>query len=120
MEQSTQAYDSGSLISPPGHNTPPTLNAKTNQPNGHSSREQGRQNSETMDANVLSKALKDMEAAGRTRERTPGASPSRKRQRIVYGDRLVIHFQITIFSEGYYCIGSLPSHFSRKKFMPLD
>ena len=91
MEPSAQAHDSGSLISPPDHNTPPTLNSKTNQPNGHSSRDHGRQNSEMMDANVLSKALKDMEAAGRSRERTPGGSPNRKRQRMVYGDRLVTH-----------------------------
>lgn len=41
-----------------------------------------------MDPTALSKALKDMEDAGRVRERTPGASPSRKRQR-VYGDRSV-------------------------------
>lgn len=41
-----------------------------------------------MDPTALSKALKDMEDAGRVREITPGASPSRKRQR-VYGDRSV-------------------------------
>ena len=46
--------------------------------------------SESINSNALSKALKDMEDAGRARERTPGASPSRKRQRI-YGDRLVRH-----------------------------
>ena len=45
-----------------------------------------RAGSEPVDPTALSKALKDMEDAGRVRERTPGASPSRKRQR-VYGDR---------------------------------
>ena len=39
-----------------------------------------------IDPNVLSKALKDFEDAGRHRDVTPGGSPSRKRQR-VYGDR---------------------------------
>lgn len=47
-----------------------------------------RAGSEPVDPTALSKALKDMEDAGRVRERTPGASPSRKRQR-VYGDRSV-------------------------------
>ena len=47
-----------------------------------------RAGSEPIDPTALSKALKDFEDAHRTRDRTPGASPSRKRQRI-YGDRLV-------------------------------
>ena len=47
-----------------------------------------RAGSEPVDAPALSKALKDYEEAGRVREVTPGASPSRKRQRI-YGDRSV-------------------------------
>ena len=47
-----------------------------------------RAGSEPVDPNALTKALKDMEGAPQTRERTPGASPSRKRQR-VYGDRSV-------------------------------
>ncbi|KAL6715689.1 substrate-specific activator of APC-dependent proteolysis [Lecanora helva] len=47
-----------------------------------------RAGSEPIDPNALSKALKNMEDAGRTREHTPGASPSRKRQRI-YGDRFI-------------------------------
>ena len=41
-----------------------------------------------MDPTALSKVLKDMEDTGRARDRIPGASPSRKRQR-VYGDRSV-------------------------------
>ena len=47
-----------------------------------------RAGSEPIDPTALSKALKDFEDAHRTRDRTPGASPSRKRQRI-YGDRSV-------------------------------
>ena len=42
--------------------------------------------SEPVDPSALAKALKDYDEAGRRRERTPGASPCRKRQR-VYGDR---------------------------------
>lgn len=46
--------------------------------------------SKPLDPNALSNRLKEMEDAGRVRERTPGASPSRKRQR-TYGDRSVEH-----------------------------
>jgi cell division cycle 20-like protein 1 (cofactor of APC complex) len=42
--------------------------------------------SEPVDASALAKALKDYGEAGTRRERTPGTSPHRKRQR-VYGDR---------------------------------
>ncbi len=44
----------------------------------------------SVDPNALSRALNDLnevkEAGARPRQRTPGGSPSRKRQR-VYGDR---------------------------------
>ena len=56
--------------------------------NGFSTDGVERAGSEPVDPIALSKVLKDMEDGGRVRERTPGASPSRKRQRI-YGDRLV-------------------------------
>ncbi len=46
-------------------------------------------NATSMDADALTRALKDVKDAGRQRERTPGTSPSRKRQRI-YGDRWVL------------------------------
>lgn len=74
------------LISP-DVNTP-TAATKRNPINGHITNGTERAGSEPMDPTALSKALKDMEDAGRVRERTPGASPSRKRQR-VYGDRSV-------------------------------
>ena len=54
---------------------------------------------DSIDPTALSKALKDMEDAGQSRERTPGGSPSRKRQR-VYGDRsveLLSHLDILRF-----------------------
>ena len=54
--------------------------------NGGTINDTGRAGSEPVDANALNRALKDFEDARRTRDRTPGASPSRKRQRI-YGDR---------------------------------
>lgn len=44
---------------------------------------------EAVDADALTTALKDLEDSGKSRERTPGGSPSRKRQR-VYGDRSVL------------------------------
>ncbi len=74
------------LVSP-DTKTPPAA-TKRNPANGFSMNGAERAGSEPVDPTALSKALKDMEDAGRVRERTPGASPSRKRQR-VYGDRLV-------------------------------
>ena len=74
------------LISP-DTKTPPAA-AKRNTTNGLGTNGLERGGSEPVDPAALSKALKDMEDAGRVRERTPGASPSRKRQR-VYGDRSV-------------------------------
>jgi len=62
--------------------------AKRNHSNAQGVNGMARAGSEPIDPGALTKALKDMEDAGRSRERTPGASPSRKRQR-VYGDRLV-------------------------------
>ncbi|KAH0559919.1 Fizzy- protein [Trichoglossum hirsutum] len=55
---------------------------------------------EAVDPDALSRALREFEQAGRQRERTPGQSPSRKRQRI-YGDRLVttLHQQLKARSE---------------------
>ena len=41
-----------------------------------------------MEADALQRRLKEIEGGGRQRERTPGRSPSRKRQRI-YGDRFI-------------------------------
>ena len=66
----------------------PQLATKHSSTNGHITKGAERAGSEPVDPTALSKALKDMEDAGRVRERTPGASPSRKRQR-VYGDRSV-------------------------------
>ncbi|KAF2110412.1 WD40-repeat-containing domain protein [Lophiotrema nucula] len=72
------------LISPPESKTPPTATHKRTQAdfasNGHD------RNSEPVDPSALSRALEHFEQAGRVRERTPTASPSRKRPRI-YGDR---------------------------------
>ncbi len=76
------------LVSSPDTKTPPTAMAKRNHSNAQGVNGMARAGSEPIDPGALTKALKDMEDAGRSRERTPGASPSRKRQR-VYGDRLV-------------------------------
>lgn len=69
------------LISPPITKTPPTENALRN---GDTKRQD--RSSEPVEPQALSKALYDLEHGPRQREHTPGASPSRKRQR-VYGDR---------------------------------
>lgn len=76
-------------LSPPTTRTPPrptksTLFFPDTLGNGSHSRK----NSEAVDPVALASALKDYDDAGRRRERTPGTSPSRKRQR-VYGDRSV-------------------------------
>lgn len=71
----------------PDTKSPPAA-AKRNPTNSHITNDVERAGSEPVDPTALTKALKDMEDAGRVRERTPGASPSRKRQR-VYGDRSV-------------------------------
>ena len=74
-------------LASPDNKTPPVA-TKRNPTNGFSTNGVERAGLEPVDPTALSKALKDMEDAGRSRERTPGASPSRKRQR-VYGDRSV-------------------------------
>ena len=74
------------LISPTETHTPPLAAIKrlhSEGINGHGARSE----SEPVDAVALSAALKDFDNA-RTKERTPTASPSRKRQR-VYGDRFI-------------------------------
>jgi hypothetical protein len=74
------------LISPPESKTPPTETHKRNQSAfGTSAHDQ---HAEGVDHSHLTKALEQLEQAGRVRERTPTASPSRKRPRI-YGDRSV-------------------------------
>ncbi|KAL1796245.1 hypothetical protein ACET3X_004785 [Alternaria dauci] len=73
------------LISPPESKTPPTASHKRNQLFPPNPLDRG---SEPIDAAALSKALGHIEQAGRVRERTPTASPSRKRPRI-YGDRFI-------------------------------
>lgn len=71
------------LISPPESKTPPTATHKRNQSVGTATHDR---NSEPVDGSILSKALEQLEHAGRVRERTPTTSPSRKRPRI-WGDR---------------------------------
>lgn len=72
------------LISPPESKTPPTATHQRNQ-HAFTSLAHDR-TSEPVDPSALSRALEQFEQAGRVRERTPTASPSRKRPRI-YGDR---------------------------------
>lgn len=77
---------SPALVSPIDIKTPPLVTGKRSHVNGNLAHGKERAGSEPIDPSALSKALKEFEEAGSTRERTPGGSPSRKRQRI-YGDR---------------------------------
>lgn len=74
------------LISPPDTKSPPTATHKRTQ-SDLANHAQDR-SSEPVDPSALSRALEHFEQAGRVRERTPTASPSRKRQR-VYADRFI-------------------------------
>ncbi|MCJ1355218.1 MAG: substrate-specific activator of APC-dependent proteolysis [Icmadophila ericetorum] len=70
------------LASPPHDSTPPASGR-----HNYAASRRERQGSEAIDPGALSRALE--EARGGSRERTPGGSPSRKRQRMVYGDRFI-------------------------------
>lgn len=76
------------MASPPGTRTPPSRPVKNTMsfPETTGNRTHYRNISDAVDPVALASALKDYDEAGRRRERTPGTSPSRKRQR-VYGDR---------------------------------
>ncbi|KAF2747601.1 anaphase promoting complex protein [Sporormia fimetaria CBS 119925] len=82
-ESAAKSVKTPALISPPETKTPPTEARK---------RFKGafpdQRNSEPVDPAALSQALEGIEHRDRVRERTPTASPSRKRQRI-YGDRFI-------------------------------
>ena len=82
------------LVSP-DTKTPPAA-TKRNSTNGFGTNGLERMGSEPVDSTALTKALED---TGRVRERTPGASPSRKRQR-VYGDRSV-KVAVHVFSRDF-------------------
>jgi cell division cycle 20-like protein 1 (cofactor of APC complex) len=78
------------LVSPPGSKTPPSERAKykTLHVSLDPPKLRARPGSEPINPDALARALKGYEDTSRQRERTPGTSPSRKRQR-VYGDRYV-------------------------------
>ncbi|KAJ5714873.1 uncharacterized protein N7483_012054 [Penicillium malachiteum] len=78
------------IASPPGSKTPPSAPAKKTifYQDNLGTFPRALEGSDPVDAAALTRALKDYEDAGRQRDRTPGASPCRKRQR-VYGDRFI-------------------------------
>ena len=80
------------LASPTETTIPPLSLGKRAHAVGHNVNGAERAGSESIDANALTQALKDFEDARRTRDSTPTASPSRKRQRI-YGDRSVFSLE---------------------------
>jgi cell division cycle 20-like protein 1 (cofactor of APC complex) len=88
MRSSERVPNALNIASPPGSRTPPSMPSKKTifYPATSARKQKSHSSSEPVDPNLLAKALKEYEDAGRPRERTPGTSPSRKRQR-VYGDR---------------------------------
>lgn len=80
----------GNPLSPPTSHSPPARAAKPKptQDNLDFLNKPAGPGSEPINPDALPLALKEFEEAGRQRERTPGASPSRKRQR-VYADRFI-------------------------------
>jgi hypothetical protein len=71
---------------PPQSKTPPTVYTRRSLVQVEIGSPSTRVVSEAMEADALSKRLKEFESSSRQRDRTPGRSPSRKRQR-VWGDR---------------------------------
>ena len=91
IDEPSSASAPGNLVSPPGSKTPPSNRMKSNVSSNtlEVPRQRTRPGSEPVNADALSRALKGYDDVSRHhRERTPGTSPSRKRQRI-YGDRCV-------------------------------
>ncbi len=88
LSHTVQDLNTPPIISPPRSKTPPPAASKRN--HGANGQLAGHETaaSESVDPVMLSRALKDFAEAGRQRERTPGGSPSRKKQK-VYGDRSV-------------------------------
>ncbi|KAK4941812.1 substrate-specific activator of APC-dependent proteolysis [Elasticomyces elasticus] len=84
---STDRPRTPSLPTPVGSKTPPTIASRRFLGNDEGMSAVPRA-TEAMEEDALMRRLKGIENAGRSRERTPGRSPSRKRQR-VYGDRFI-------------------------------
>ncbi|KAI9737142.1 MAG: substrate-specific activator of APC-dependent proteolysis [Cirrosporium novae-zelandiae] len=89
-----------SSMSPPRVRSPPPATGKRTHSHGVGINAQTRSDSDPVDGDALNRALKEFEEAGRQRERTPGASPSRKRQRI-YGDRFIPNREGQDLQAGY-------------------
>src|ERR1700710_1186020 len=86
--QKRPRQETPSLISPPDTKDPPTdthkrFRQRPEEPNPTMSQNPS---SDAVDPNALSRALYRIE---RSRESTPGSSPSRKRARVQAGDRFI-------------------------------
>lgn len=88
--KATERIETPELISPPTTRTPPTVERERKAEPAVGGQATNR-SSTPVDAAELSRKLQHHEEeTGRQREHTPGASPSRKRPRRIYGDRSVI------------------------------
>ncbi|BDD63557.1 hypothetical protein MAP00_008432 [Monascus purpureus] len=87
---SGRATNVANIASPPGSKTPPSMSSRRTLffPEPSARQQKPRTGAEPVDADALAMALKEYEEAGHRRDRTPGSSPYRKRQR-VYGDRFI-------------------------------
>lgn len=101
MRASSRAVNAANIASPPGSKTPPSMSSRKtiSFPNPSVGQSKPRIESEAIDPDALATALKEYEEAGRRRDRTPGSSPSRKRQR-VYGDR----YGISLWLYTLFCV----------------
>lgn len=94
IKLAANALNTPPVATPPRSTTPPIVGEKRKSDrkvmadnSAQRGRATGTPGADAIDPNALSKALlKEFEDAGKTRDITPGGSPSRKRQR-VYGDR---------------------------------
>lgn len=88
----TQRPHTPSLPTPAESKTPPTITSKRflelQEGSGNSRRPSTLEQVEQAEEENLTKRLRELENAGRQRDRTPAHSPQRKKQRI-YGDRFI-------------------------------
>lgn len=86
----TMEHHTPTLASPPDTTiSPPGIAGKRTHSKSDAIKAQDREGSESIDAAVLSAKLKEFKEDARSREVTPGGSPSRKRPRL-YADRSVL------------------------------
>ncbi|KAG0646900.1 Fizzy-related [Hyphodiscus hymeniophilus] len=77
------------VATPPRSTTPPAAEKRKSERKSNEENARNERSSAAVDPNALSKAIMDQFEDGRNRDVTPGGSPSRKRPRLLYGDRFI-------------------------------